>query len=120
MNFLRKCSEAPAVNFINRTLRKYLKQPLFKIHKIIRIQQKNMILIGLFEKVISFQVVKECRRATSFNFDKYAIIRIFEKTFDQHTRNNTRNRQKYMVYSIAVSKRNCFSAFNKIQKSYCR
>ena len=85
MNFLRKCSEAPAVNFINRTLRKYLKQPLFKIHKIIRIQQKNMILIGLFEKVINFQFFKRIHKGTAVDFDKYVVIRTFERTFDQHT-----------------------------------
>ena len=67
-----------------------MKQPLFKIHEIIRIQQKNMIFIGLFEKIICFQFLRKYRTAAAVKFDKYVVQRTFERAFNQHTINNTR------------------------------
>ena len=56
-----------------------LKIPLLKIHEITRIQQKYMIMRGLFVKVIIFQFLRKCRRTTAVNFDKCDVIRTFAK-----------------------------------------
>ena len=44
------------------------KEPLLKIYEITRIQQKYMILRGLFVKVIIFQLLRKYRKATAVNF----------------------------------------------------
>ena len=64
---------ATAVNFDKYGIWKYLKEPLLKIHEIPPIQQKYMILRGLFVKGIIFQFLRKYRRGTAVNFDKYDI-----------------------------------------------
>ena len=74
---LRKYSRATAVNFHKYDVLKYLKETFFKIHQIIRIQQKNMILTTLFVKVIIFEFSRKYTRATAVNFDIWDVTRTF-------------------------------------------
>ena len=57
-----------------------MKEPLLKIHEITRIQQKYMILRGLFVKVTTFQLLRNNRRACAVNFDKSKVMKRFERT----------------------------------------
>ena len=66
-------------------LKEHLKKPLLKIHEITRIQLKYMILKDLFGKVIIFPYLRKYRMATAVNFDKYSVIRKFERTSIQNT-----------------------------------
>ena len=50
-------------------LSEHLKEPLLKIHEITRIQQKYMILVGLFVKVIILQLLRKYRNPTAVTFD---------------------------------------------------
>ena len=62
------------------TLWKHFQESLFKIHEPTQIKQKYLILLGLFVKVIIFQLLWEYRRASAFNFDKYSVIKTSERT----------------------------------------
>ena len=83
---LRKYKRATAVNFDKYDVIKTLEEvALPKIHEITRVQLKYMILGGLFIKVIIFRLLREYRRATAVNFDKYDVMKIYETTFVQNT-----------------------------------
>ena len=73
---------------------------------------------GAASKIISFELLREYRRATVVNFDKYAVIKIFERTFNKNAWNSTQVRKQYMIYLRAVYSMNYFSTFNQIQKAY--
>ena len=67
--FLRKYRRTTAVNFDKcDVIRTFAKNLFFKIYEITRIQQKYMILRGLFVKVIIFQLLRKYRKATAVNF----------------------------------------------------
>ena len=83
---LRKYKRATAVNFDKYDVIKTLEEvALRKIHEITRVQLKYMILGGLFIKVIIFRLLREYRRATAVNFDKYDVMKIYKTTFVQNT-----------------------------------
>ena len=96
-----------------------MKEPLIKIHEITTKFEKYTCVIGeLFVDWIIFQHLSKYRMATAVNFDKYAFIRILERSSAQNTWNNT-NSTKIRDSEQAVCKSNHFSTFKKIQKSYC-
>ena len=79
---------ATAINFDKYDIWKHLKEPLLKIHEITRIQQKYMILRGVFLRVIFsisnlfiFQLFIKYRRTTAINFYIYeTLLKIHEIT----------------------------------------
>ena len=59
-------------------------------------------MIGLFIKVISFQLSRKYRRATAFNFDKCNVMGRFERIFTQSTWNNTNSTKIYDFERVFV------------------
>ena len=86
---LRKYRRPTAVSFDIYDVWKHLKKPLLKTNKIKRIQEKSIILSGLFVKVTTFQLFRNNRRASVVNFDKYNVMKTFARTFIENTWNNT-------------------------------